>query len=105
MECQQSIRPCGNPRAPGPVGSRGSSPRTKPSLGAKDQGSAADFGFPRLFSVPSDTLPTSPREDRGGPWAIPNAKQLLARNRPFTALFAFNDVSAIGPMRAFQEGG
>jgi LacI family transcriptional regulator len=33
----------------------------------------------------------------------PFAKKLLARNRPFTALFAYNDISAIGSIRAFQE--
>ena len=35
----------------------------------------------------------------------PFAKQLLARNKPFTALFAYNDISAIGAIRAFQESG
>src|SRR5579863_9935245 len=30
----------------------------------------------------------------------PFAKQLLARNKPFTALFAYNDISAIGAIRA-----
>jgi DNA-binding LacI/PurR family transcriptional regulator len=35
----------------------------------------------------------------------PFAKQLLARNKSFTALFAYNDLSAIGAMRAFQESG
>jgi LacI family transcriptional regulator len=35
----------------------------------------------------------------------PFAKQLLARQRPFTALFAYNDISAIGSMRAFQDAG
>jgi DNA-binding LacI/PurR family transcriptional regulator len=35
----------------------------------------------------------------------PFAKQLLARKRPFTALFAYNDISAIGSIRAFQEAG
>jgi DNA-binding LacI/PurR family transcriptional regulator len=33
----------------------------------------------------------------------PYAKELLARNKPFTALFAYNDISAIGAIRAFQE--
>src|SRR6202011_3853924 len=36
---------------------------------------------------------------------FPFAKELLARNRPFTALFAYNDISAIGAIRAFQEAG
>ena len=33
------------------------------------------------------------------------ARQLLASGKPFTALFAFNDVSAIGAIRALQEAG
>ena len=32
-------------------------------------------------------------------------RRLLAANKPFTALFAFNDVSAIGAIRAFREAG
>jgi LacI family transcriptional regulator len=35
----------------------------------------------------------------------PFAKQLLARKQPFTALFAYNDISAIGAMWAFHEAG
>jgi DNA-binding LacI/PurR family transcriptional regulator len=35
----------------------------------------------------------------------PFAKQLLARKHPFTALFAYNDISAIGSISAFQEAG
>lgn len=35
----------------------------------------------------------------------PFAKKLLERKRPFTALFAYNDISAIGAMRAFHEAG
>jgi DNA-binding LacI/PurR family transcriptional regulator len=35
----------------------------------------------------------------------PYGKALLARNIPFTALFAYNDISAIGAIRAFQEAG
>jgi DNA-binding LacI/PurR family transcriptional regulator len=35
----------------------------------------------------------------------PFAKQLLARKQPFTALFAYNDISAIGSVCAFEEAG
>jgi len=35
----------------------------------------------------------------------PFTKQLLAGNKPFTALFAYNDISAIGAIRAIQEQG
>jgi DNA-binding LacI/PurR family transcriptional regulator len=33
------------------------------------------------------------------------AKRLLAAHKPFTALFAFNDISAMGAIRAFREAG
>lgn len=35
----------------------------------------------------------------------PAAKELLARKQHFTALFAYNDISAIGAIQAFQEAG
>jgi LacI family transcriptional regulator len=35
----------------------------------------------------------------------PFAKQLLARKHPFTAVFAYNDISAIGSLWAFREAG
>ena len=35
----------------------------------------------------------------------PYAKELLSRQEPFTALFAYNDLSAIGAIWAFQEAG
>lgn len=35
----------------------------------------------------------------------PFTRELLARKKPFTALFAYNDISAIGGIRALQEHG
>jgi LacI family transcriptional regulator len=35
----------------------------------------------------------------------PVGKQLLERRRPFTAVFAYNDISAIGAIWAFREAG
>jgi LacI family transcriptional regulator len=35
----------------------------------------------------------------------PVVQQLLAQNRPFTALVSFNDVAAIGAIRAFRDHG
>ena len=35
----------------------------------------------------------------------PYGKKLLARKKPFTALFAYNDLSAIGAIWAFREAG
>jgi LacI family transcriptional regulator len=35
----------------------------------------------------------------------PFTQQLLQRHKPFTALFTYNDISAIGAIRALQEHG
>jgi LacI family transcriptional regulator len=35
----------------------------------------------------------------------PYVKKLLAGKKPFTALFAYNDIAAIGGIRAIQEEG
>lgn len=42
-----------------------------------------------------------PTPNLGYPFAV----QLLARKHPFTALFAYNDISAIGSISAFQHAG
>jgi DNA-binding LacI/PurR family transcriptional regulator len=42
---------------------------------------------------------------RAPEYAYPFAKELLSRNRAFTALFAFNDNSAIAAISAFQDAG
>jgi LacI family transcriptional regulator len=44
-------------------------------------------------------------EDPTPQLGYPFARQLLARKKPFTALFAYNDHSALGAIRAFQEAG
>ncbi len=51
------------------------------------------------LTVQIDTDDPTPR------LGYPFIKQLLARQNPFTALFAYNDMSAIGAIRAIQEQG
>ncbi|MGH9699652.1 MAG: LacI family DNA-binding transcriptional regulator [Candidatus Acidiferrales bacterium] len=44
-------------------------------------------------------------EDPTPKLGYPFAKELIARRVPFTALFAYNDISAIGSINALQEAG
>jgi len=44
-------------------------------------------------------------EESGPALGYPYAKMLLDRKQPFTALFAYNDASAIGAIRALREAG
>jgi len=57
------------------------------------------IGIPPELTVQIDSDESSPE------LGYPFAKQLLARNQRFTALFAYNDISAIGAIRAIQEAG
>jgi DNA-binding LacI/PurR family transcriptional regulator len=60
---------------------------------------ALGIRIPEELVIQLDSENTSPE------LGYPHAITLLKRKRPFTALFAFNDISAIGAIRAFQEAG
>lgn len=53
----------------------------------------------------SDLIVQIEMEDPSPQLGYPYTKQLLARKVPFTALFAFNDLAALGSIRALQEEG
>jgi LacI family transcriptional regulator len=55
--------------------------------------------------MPAELIVQLKGDDATPQLGYPCAKELLARKRPFTALFAYNDISAIGSIRAFQEAG
>src|SRR6201998_4538839 len=55
--------------------------------------------------MPAELIVQLEGDDATPQLGYPCAKELLARKRPFTALFAYNDISAIGSIRAFQEAG
>jgi LacI family transcriptional regulator len=55
--------------------------------------------------IPDDLVIQLDSENTSPELGYPHVKTLLKRKRPFTALFAFNDISAIGAVRAFQESG
>ncbi len=57
------------------------------------------------LEVDPDLVVQLDTEDSTPQLGYPFAKQLLARKKPFTALFAYNDISAIGAIKAFQEQG
>jgi len=62
---------------------------------------ACDLGL----TMDPDLIVYLEMDDPSPQLGYPYAKQLLARKKPFTALFAYNDISAIGAIRAIQEEG
>lgn len=62
---------------------------------------ARDYGVPIDPSLVVQLVGDSPSPETG----YCAARELMNRNVPFTALFAFSDVSAFGAIRAFQERG
>lgn len=62
---------------------------------------AEEFGVP----MPAELIVQLEGRDPTPQLGYPLAAKLLARGGRFTALFAYNDVSAIGSIRAFQEAG
>jgi DNA-binding LacI/PurR family transcriptional regulator len=62
---------------------------------------AAELGI----GMPASLVVELESDDATPQLGYPFAKKLLARGRPFTALFAYNDISAIGSIQAFQEAG
>ena len=55
--------------------------------------------------MPAERVVALDSDDATPQLGYPFAKELLGRKQPFTALFAYNDISAIGSIRAFQEAG
>jgi len=57
------------------------------------------------IGMPKELVVQLEGDDSTPQLGYPFAQELLARKRPFTALFAYNDISAIGSIRAFQAAG
>jgi DNA-binding LacI/PurR family transcriptional regulator len=62
---------------------------------------AAELGIP----IRAELIVQLEGRDATPQLGYPCAAQLLSRGRPFTALFAYNDVAAIGAIHGFQEAG
>lgn len=66
---------------------------------ANIQNAARQFGIPIVPKLVSQLEGDSPSPELG----YQATRRLLASRKPFTALFAFNDISAMGAIRALRE--
>ncbi len=66
---------------------------------ASIQKTAQELGLPISAALVAQLQGDSPTPEPG----YEATKKLLAARKPFTALFAFNDISAMGAIRAFRE--
>jgi len=57
------------------------------------------------IDLPADRIIQLPCDDPSPQKGYETTKELLARKVPFTALFAYNDTSAVGAIRAIKETG
>jgi DNA-binding LacI/PurR family transcriptional regulator len=66
---------------------------------------ARELGIPIRPELSVELNDPQGRAARAPEYGYPFAKELLCRNRPFTALFAYNDNSAMAAIKVFQDAG
>jgi len=59
----------------------------------------------RGIDLPDELVTQMPGDDPSPQMGYESTKELLSRKVPFTALFAYNDISAVGAIRAIRETG